>query len=80
VLIFRPEIGLPVPVTIVFLAVAAKLAFVVRPKTQEGANVVYSFDDLDFHWSYPSWGEEALPGRNKSRFRCGARRNWLKKS
>lgn len=35
--------GFPAPVTMLFLAVAAKLTFAVPPKTQEGAYVVYRF-------------------------------------
>ncbi|MBX3737577.1 MAG: 2-hydroxycarboxylate transporter family protein [Candidatus Didemnitutus sp.] len=35
--------GFPAPVTMLFLAVAAKLAFVVPPRTQAGAYVVYRF-------------------------------------
>ena len=39
----KEAFGFPAPVTMLFLAVAAKLAFVVPPKTQEGAYVVYRF-------------------------------------
>lgn len=39
----KEAFGFPAPVTMLFLAVAAKLAFVVPPRTQAGAYVVYRF-------------------------------------